>query len=123
MGTLFNQSPRGMMRIDQKDIQNFVEECKEISKETDCNIRDVIECAKILELRRKTSAYINNGDIFDEQMAGFGELIRDTLAGAIHRLGTGNAATEMGAIEALSVSVKEGFDHLAHVIEMKAIGE
>ena len=35
------------------------------------------------------------------------------VAEAIHRLGTNNAATEMGAIEALSKELRDGFSVLA----------
>lgn len=38
------------------------------------------------------------------------------IAGAIHLLGTADAATPMGALEALGVSVKEGNEAIAWAI-------
>ena len=111
MGTLNNQEPRNFMHIVKEDIQRFVEQCDDIAEETGCSITDVIQCAKVLELRRKTSAYIQNGDAFDEQISGFAKLLCETLDRATDRLGTGNAA-----LENLAAMVKEGCDNVANAI-------
>jgi hypothetical protein len=39
------------------------------------------------------------------------------IAAALHRLGTADAATPMGAIEFLSLEIKNGFERLASAIE------
>lgn len=39
------------------------------------------------------------------------------IARAIDRIGTGNAATEMGAIELLAKEVRDGFELIAAAIE------
>ena len=39
-----------------------------------------------------------------------------SISYALHQLGTGNAATQMGAIEALAVSIKEGCADIADAI-------
>ena len=52
-----------------EDIQN-------VSDKTGLTINQVIEIRKILEEERKNNISISNGDVLDEQMAGFGELIQ-----------------------------------------------
>ena len=82
-----------------------------------------MQAAKILEMKRKNDLYVNNGDAFDEQLAGFGEILKDLIIGlddirvTIRNLGTGNAATEMGAIEALSVSIEKGLEGVSSAIQ------
>lgn len=39
-----------------------------------------------------------------------------SISYALHQLGTGNAATQMGAIEVLAVSIKEGCADIADAI-------
>jgi hypothetical protein len=46
--------------------------------------------------------------------AGFAQAA--AISAAARHLGTGNAATDMGAIEALSVSVKEGMQAIADAV-------
>ncbi|CCQ64077.1 conserved hypothetical protein [Crocosphaera watsonii WH 0402] len=38
---------------------------------------DVIAAKSALEQERSNNLYVKNGDTFDEQMAGFGELIQE----------------------------------------------
>jgi hypothetical protein len=44
----------------------------------------------------------------------------DRVAKALNRLGTGNAPTDMGAVEFLAVEVKSGLDSLAASVEQAA---
>jgi len=44
----------------------------------------------------------------------------DRMATALHRLGTNNAATEMGAVEMLGKDIKEGLESIAQAIDAKA---
>jgi hypothetical protein len=47
----------------------------------------------------------------------------ERIADALNRLGTGNAATQMGAIELLAKEINEGFDRLGQSIESLPILE
>ena len=76
MGTLYNQPPRNYFDIDLKYVKSACEELKKIAKETGLSVSDVIEVYKIETQNRSINCYVSNGDIWDEQMAGFGELFK-----------------------------------------------
>ena len=76
MGTLYNQSPRNYFDIDFKYVKSACEEIQKIAKETKMSVADVIEVYKIETKNRGINCYVANGDIWDEQMAGFGELFK-----------------------------------------------
>lgn len=78
MGTLFNQSVRnGFYCYDVESITFEIGKIERIVEKTGFTIPQVIEVCKMLEMRRQNDLYKANGDIFDEQMAGFGEIARD----------------------------------------------
>lgn len=80
MGTLFDQKPRRYHRFDvNDDIIREIKDLQYIQKKTGLNYDQVLETCKMLELRRKNELYVANGDIHDEQMAGFGELIKQFI--------------------------------------------
>lgn len=75
MGTLFQQQPRSYYDVDfDKDVRYACEKIQKIAKETKMSVSDVIEIYKIETQNRAISCYVCNGDIKDEQLAGFGEL-------------------------------------------------
>ena len=76
MGTLFNEPPRNYFEIDFKYVKSACEEIQKIAKETKMSVADVIEVYKIKTQNRSIDCYVDNGDIWDEQMAGFGELFK-----------------------------------------------
>lgn len=49
----------------------------EMSKKHKVTVTDVIAAANVLELRRKNDLDVDNGNIFDEQMAGIGHILND----------------------------------------------
>lgn len=75
MGTLKNQKPRNYNNVTKSDIIFYCEEIKYISKQSGFTINQIIEIIKIKELERKNNLYVNNGDIFDEQMSGLAEIL------------------------------------------------
>lgn len=77
MGTLFNQPVREYYAIDKRKTLNFIEQVKEISKETGLTEELVIKAFEIKEMERKNDLFVVNGNIHDEQMAGIGELIKE----------------------------------------------
>lgn len=57
------------------DVTNEIEEMKKIARSTGVSLDQVIQVRAILEQERRNNLYKTNGDVFDEQMAGIGELI------------------------------------------------
>lgn len=49
----------------------------QISKKHKVTVTDVIAAANVLEFRRKNDLAVDNGNIFDEQMAGLGQILKD----------------------------------------------
>ena len=77
MGTLFNQPPRQFLDVDESKVEHFLETVLKLSKKYNIPTQEVIYSIEVLELRRKNDLYVRNGDTFDEQMAGFGDLLKD----------------------------------------------
>lgn len=77
MGDLFNQQPRSRRKADRKIIDFIKDDVIEVAKQTGLNYDQVLKAYEILELERKNDLYVDNGDIHDEQMGGFGGLIQD----------------------------------------------
>lgn len=76
MGTLFNQTERNYRYIDFKIVKSSCEEIKKIAKELNMNVADVIEIYKAEIQDRAISNKVDDCDRKDEQLAGFGELIK-----------------------------------------------
>jgi hypothetical protein len=87
VGTLFNQEPRNYRLISPDDLRSFLESATHLAKEFNISVSDVIQAKKALEMERQNSLYVANGDAFDEQLAGLGEILQD-LVSAIESLKT-----------------------------------
>lgn len=86
MGTLFEQTPRNYLTIDEKDVEKLLYSFDVITTQNAVELKDVIKLYEAMEYGRRTTSYIQNGDAKDEQLAGFGELIEkfiETLSIAI----------------------------------------
>jgi hypothetical protein len=77
MGTLFNQSPRNYREYNENKIGEFLETVLKLSQKYKIPTNEIIHAVEVLELRRKNDLYVANGDTFDEQMAGLGNLLQD----------------------------------------------
>ena len=75
MGTLYDQPPRGLKSISLEKVENELKFLIEIADRNEVDLQDVISVANLLEKERATNAYIENGDIHDEQMMGIGEIL------------------------------------------------
>ncbi|MFV0376874.1 MAG: hypothetical protein ACK5JD_06170 [Mangrovibacterium sp.] len=74
MGTLFNQHPRNYHLVEEADeIKNVVE----LASKFKLSIADTILILEYTEKKRTNNIRVADGDIKDEQLAGFGELIQD----------------------------------------------
>lgn len=76
MGTLFEQRPRDFKT---QDADQWIDYVKDLAKKNKMPIGEVIEILKVAEMYRQNTVYVANGDIHDEQMAGFGELLRELI--------------------------------------------
>ena len=76
MGTLFSQSPRTSFRVSKDDLDDFLETAMKLAHKHKLKVWEVIQAKEVLELERQNDLRHNNGDIFDEQMAGLGEILQ-----------------------------------------------
>lgn len=76
MGTLFHQEPRRPHYADS-GLDGFLANATKLAKKHKISVADVIAAKHALEIERQNNLYVNNGDAFDEQMSGFGELIQE----------------------------------------------
>lgn len=77
MGTLQEQPPRNYHTVSSDDVKDFLTDALKLSKELKVDISVVLEAYRIKELQRRNTLYVSNGDILDEQLAGFGELLSE----------------------------------------------
>lgn len=75
MGTLFQQPERKALYINQKEVKNLLDDALELSKNYKVPLETILKAYEIKEMERRNNLYKSNGDTFDEQMAGFGEIL------------------------------------------------
>ncbi|OAI63965.1 hypothetical protein RSP795_06525 [Ralstonia solanacearum] len=85
MGTLYDQEPRDHRRVALDDLDSFLSAANELAKQHKISVADVIAAKAALEAARASDLYVRNGDVFDEQMMGVGQLLQD-LSDAIGSL-------------------------------------
>jgi hypothetical protein len=85
MGTLFSQAPRKYLAVSREDVDFFLSDAGELAKKHKLTVADVIAARAVLETARASDLAVRNGDAFDEQVAGFGELVQE-LTEAIRSL-------------------------------------
>jgi hypothetical protein len=77
MGTLFNQVRRDDYKVYPKDVENFIADYLEpagIAPPT--TLAEYQMVMQMLEARRQGNILVNDNDVRDEQLAGFGELLQ-----------------------------------------------
>ena len=75
MGTLFEQAERRPHYVENKDVKQFLEEAIELSRQFKEPLETILKAYEIKEMERRNNLYKSNGDTFDEQMAGLGEIL------------------------------------------------
>lgn len=75
MGTLFEQPPRKLRGIEEKDLLIAINLIKTAAAKTNTDIKIVSEIYKAEVLNRYIDCYVDNGNIFDEQMSGIGNIL------------------------------------------------
>ncbi|MDZ7817414.1 MAG: hypothetical protein U5K55_01860 [Aliarcobacter sp.] len=73
MGTLYTQELRMTYDLDMEQCNEFFDDVQTLTKSHKMTNQEIIEGLKVLELRRKNDLFVNNGDIYDEQIAGIGK--------------------------------------------------
>ncbi|RHX77426.1 hypothetical protein [Leptospira yasudae] len=76
MGTLGDQLPRKDRFISSEELSGYLDDIKSLAKNKGLEVETVIKAAEVLELKRRNDLYVSNGDYFDEQMGGFGAILR-----------------------------------------------
>ena len=84
MATLFSQPPRNDYEVSFKEVKVFIEQVLEIGKETEVQPEFVLRVFELCELKRTNNLKAWDGDAKDEQLAGFGEILRDFLNEHFH---------------------------------------
>lgn len=79
MGTLFNQKERDHENITEEGLSSFLGVAARLAEKHKVSVSDVIAAKHALELERQNKLSVRSGDTLDEQLAGFGELLRDLL--------------------------------------------
>jgi len=92
MGTLFDQPPRDERWPDQGYYEHTIEEVLDLAKKYSLPTADVIQILHVAELDRRNDMSRDNGDRWDEQIAGIGDLLRGLMdaqfqiASALHEV-------------------------------------
>jgi len=80
MGTLFDQKVRHYGTVEYSHLDDFIAVIVKLSKKHGISVAEVIAAKEVLENERNNNFQVNNGDAFDEQMAGFGELLQQLIS-------------------------------------------
>lgn len=76
MGTLMNQPPRRRNGCDDfRNEGDYIDDVKHYAKRSGLSVAEVTEILKLREMERANNLAVADGDIKDEQLAGFGELL------------------------------------------------
>jgi hypothetical protein len=76
MGTLFDQKPRWWLEVEDKLLESSLSTAIQLAKKYKVSPSDVIALIQALELRRRNNLFIHNGDAWDEQIGGLGEIFQ-----------------------------------------------
>jgi len=79
MGTLTNQNPRRSHSYYEKDVDSLVKSILKIAKDNKISYNEALEAYKYLLDERKVNLKIDDFDIKDEQLGGFGILIKEFI--------------------------------------------
>ena len=62
------------------ELADYLDSVIEVAKASKLTIGVLVEAAKVLEMRRANNLMAANGDIFDEQIAGIGDVLQRIAA-------------------------------------------
>ena len=73
------QEPRDDLSVASRDANTFLERAKTFAEVNKITIAEAIQVFHVLELERRNDLFVRDRDIFDEQMAGIGQLLRELI--------------------------------------------
>lgn len=79
MGTLKEQPARNGYHVSKNDAKQLINEINEVASDYGIDFKEAFDVYKLLEERRTNTLKYVNSDVFDEQLAGFGELIEKAI--------------------------------------------
>jgi hypothetical protein len=79
MGTLYEQAPRRWHEVEEPEIDEFLSTVIRLAEKHGISVSDVIAASRVLELARQNNLYIEDGDAFDEQLAGLGRILESAI--------------------------------------------
>lgn len=74
-----HQLPRNFNTVDLEVLCDIANDLDALCIEAEIKMDTAIKIYELAELRRRNNLYVINGDIHDEQMAGFGEILNEML--------------------------------------------
>ncbi len=75
MGTLKDQPPRKYQSLISTEPDIAISQIKDFIVKHKITFEQAIMFFQLLENSRKNTIYVDNGNIFDEQMSGFGKIL------------------------------------------------
>lgn len=81
MGTVFQQPVRDRLSISHDDILMHVHELTSVAETAGVSLDQVVAVWRVLEMSRANDLAADNGDIHDEQMAGFAGILETVSEG------------------------------------------
>ena len=85
MGTLHDQKPRDHNSFDSKKAIELIDEILDVADATNISFNEALRVYELLEQKRKTDCYVDNGDAWDEQISGIGTIL-ERIASALENL-------------------------------------
>ena len=79
MGTLSNQLPHNYYEVFEENLESYLERVQFLAVKYNMSPDTIISAARVLELRRSTNIQVEAGDYLDENLGGFGDILRDIL--------------------------------------------
>lgn len=73
MGTLYNQPVRSRRYLSLEDYNYQIRTARSLATQHNITIEESLIVMLIAEIKRGNELFVDNGDTFDEQMAGIGE--------------------------------------------------
>ena len=78
-GMIGRQPLRDEFKVQESDLDLFLMEAQELATKNRIDIALVIKAAEVLELQRSNNARIQQGDYWDEQIAGLNETLEKLI--------------------------------------------
>lgn len=75
MGTVFKQPVRDRHRVTARDVLDHIDTMKRVAQGAGVSLDQAIAVWRVMEQARANDIAVANGDIHDEQMAGFANIL------------------------------------------------